>query len=68
MVIDDSRKIIKWIQIDQNFYVRREEDSKIYRNIIKIHSDGFMTFSAGSEDKNFNKAEQFYELLCRVSQ
>ena len=56
MVIDEHRKILKWVDIDANFYVRREEDNKIYRNIIKIHSEGFLTFSAGSEDKHFNKA------------
>lgn len=67
MVIDENRKIIKWIIINENFYVRREEDNKIYRNIIKVHSDGFLTFSAGSEDKNFNKAEQFFSLLQKVS-
>lgn len=67
MVIDEHRKILRWVNIDENFYVRREEDNKIYRNIIKIHSEGFLTFSAGSEDKHFNKAEQFFTLLQRVS-
>lgn len=57
MVIDsETRKVWKWIKIDEGFFVRREEDNKIYRNIIKVHSDGFITFSAGGDDKNFNKA------------
>jgi hypothetical protein len=47
--------------------VRREEDSKIYKNIIKVHSDGFVTFSAGPEDKNVSKAESYFSLLQRVS-
>lgn len=35
--------------------------------MIKIHSDGFITFSAGSEEKHAKKAEEFLLLLQRVS-
>jgi hypothetical protein len=28
--------------------VRREEDNKIYRNMVTIHFDGFTTFTTGS--------------------
>jgi hypothetical protein len=68
VVNKQSREIIKWIKVNENFYVRREEDSKTYKNIIKIHSDGFITFSAGQGDNGFSRAENFYHLLQRVSQ
>lgn len=48
VVHNGYKKIIKWINIDQNFYVRREEDNKTYKNVVKIHSDGYITFSAGN--------------------
>lgn len=49
---------MKQINIDNNFYVRREEDNKTYRNIVKIHSDkiGFIMISAGMHDRHFAKA------------
>lgn len=58
ILIDSNRRVLKWIDIDEKFYVRREEDNKTYRNIIKIHYDGFMMFSAGKEDRHYSKAEQ----------
>lgn len=50
LIIDESRKVLYRIDIDSNFYARREEDNKTYRNIIKIYSkqNGFLTFSAGN--------------------
>lgn len=50
------------------FYVRREEDNKTYRNIVKIHcADGFVTFSAGNQDRHFSKAETLYKVLKGLS-
>ena len=57
MVIDENtRKKLKRIPIDETFYARRQQDNKTYRNIIKVHADGFTTFSAGNEEKNMKKA------------
>ena len=48
LVVDDNtRKILKRINVNDKYYARREEDSKVYRNVIKVHSDGFTNFSAG---------------------
>jgi len=58
IIIDESRRVLHWLNIDSNFYARREEDNKTYRNIVKIYSSecGFLTFSAGSEDRHYAKA------------
>lgn len=40
---------MKRIEVDKNFFARREEDNKIYKNMVTIHSDGFMTFTVGSD-------------------
>ncbi len=48
--------------------MRREEDNKTYRNIVKIHStDGFLTFSAGNQDRHFSKAESLFKILKGLS-
>lgn len=68
LIIEElTRKIFKWISIDDKFFPRREEDNKTYRNIITIHSDGFLTFTAGNEDKNYNKVEEVYQLLRGIT-
>jgi len=47
--------------VDEKFYVRREDDSKVYRNVIKIHSsEGYVTISTGNDEKNLKKAEEMY--------
>ena len=48
---------MKIVKVNEHFFARREEDNKVYRNMITIHDDGFTTFTAGSDDINANKAE-----------
>ncbi len=69
MVIDEYRKKLKVIKVDDKFYVRREEDSKIYRNMIKVHSEGFTTFTTGhaSDEVNFKKIEEIYQLVKKIT-
>jgi hypothetical protein len=56
LIVDEqTRKIIKRVVVDESFFPRREEDNKIYRNMVTIHSDGFITFTAGAEDLKINK-------------
>ena len=47
--------------------MRREEDNKIYRNMITIHSDGFTTFTTGSDEVFAKKAEEVYEQLKKIT-
>lgn len=47
--------------------MRREEDNKTYRNMVKIHSNGFTTFSAGNQDRHYAKAESFFKILKGLS-
>lgn len=70
ILIDENRRILKEIKIDNNFYVRREEDNKTYRNIVKIHSDsfGFLTLSAGNQDRHYAKADALFKLLKSLCQ
>lgn len=49
IVDEETKKLTKVVKLDENFFARREEDNKIFRNMITIHSDGFMTFTSGSE-------------------
>jgi hypothetical protein len=64
---ESTRKKIRYILVDEKFYVRREDDNKIYKNVIKLHSvDGFMTLTTGNEDKNFQKAEELFKILSKV--
>lgn len=58
---------MKRIPVDKNFFARREEDNKIYKNMVTIHSDGFMTFTSGSEEINANKAEEVYQALKKIA-
>ncbi len=58
---------MKKILVDKNFFARREEDNKIYRNMITIHSDGLMTFTVGSEEVNANRAEEVYQVLKKIT-
>jgi hypothetical protein len=69
MMVDENRKVLYWIDIDSNFYVRREEDNKTYRNIVKIYSkeNGFLMLSAGNEDRHFVKVENIYNILKEQS-
>ena len=56
IVDENTRKKLYYIKADKKFYVRREDDSKVYRNIIKIHSkEGYVTITTGKEDKNVKK-------------
>jgi hypothetical protein len=57
VVEEQSRKVLRRVVVDDSFFPRREEDNKIYRNMITIHSEGFTTFTAGPEDVNANRAE-----------
>lgn len=57
LVIEEpSRKLLKSIPVNEDFFARREEDNKIYRNMVTVHSDGFMTFTFGSDDLLAGKA------------
>lgn len=67
MVDEATRKIIKRININDKYYVRREEDSKVYRNVIKIHSDGFTNFSAGPEERHQKKIGEIFQILEDIS-
>lgn len=58
---------MKRIPVDKNFFARREDDNKTYKNMVTIHSDGFMTFTAGSEEINANKAEEVYQVLKKIA-
>jgi adenylate kinase len=60
IVEEQTRKIFKRVVVDESFFPRREEDNKIYRNMVTIHSDGFMTFTAGPEDLKINKIVEVY--------
>jgi hypothetical protein len=66
-VDEETLRPVKFIKVTENFFARREEDNKIYRNMITIHSDGFMTFTSGSEDINANKAEEAYQVLKKIT-
>ncbi len=67
IVDENTRKKLYYIKADKKFYVRREDDSKIYRNIIKIHSkEGYVTITTGKEDKNVKKVEELFETLKKV--
>jgi hypothetical protein len=58
LVVDEAtRKLQRRILVNDDFFVRREEDNKIYRNMITIHSDGFTTFTTGSDEVNAKRAE-----------
>ena len=57
IVDEETKKISKIVKITEHFFARRQEDNKVYRNMITIHSDGFMTFTAGTDDINANRAE-----------
>ena len=57
IVDEETKKISKLVKITEHFFARRQEDNKVYRNMITIHSDGFMTFTAGTDDINANRAE-----------
>ena len=35
--------------------------------MVTIHSDGFTTFSSGSEDINANRAEEVYQVLKKIT-
>ena len=35
--------------------------------MITIHSDGFMTFTAGTDDINANRAEEVYQALKKIT-
>lgn len=35
--------------------------------MIKIHSNGFLTFSAGNEDRHYAKADSIYKILKGLS-
>jgi hypothetical protein len=48
IVEEATRKLLRRIQVTEEFFVRREEDNKIYRNMVTIHFDGFTTFTTGS--------------------
>jgi hypothetical protein len=67
LVEEESKKLMKKIMVDKNFFTRREEDNKIYRNMITIHSDGFMTFTVGLEEVNANRAEEIYQVLKKIT-
>jgi hypothetical protein len=56
VVEEPSRKLIKTVPVNEDFFARREEDNKIYRNMVTVHSDGFMTFTFGSDDLLSGKA------------
>ena len=44
-----TRRKIRYIMVDEKFYVRREDDNKVYRNVIKLHSvEGFMSLTTGN--------------------
>jgi len=55
VVEEKTHKVSKRITVDSQFFTRREEDNKIYRNMVTIHSDGFMTFTTGPEEVNTPK-------------
>lgn len=67
VVEEPSRKLLRRIPVGEEFFVRREEDSKIYRNMVTVHADGFTTFTTGSEEVNAKKAEEVYEALRRIT-
>ena len=58
---------MKRIPINEQFFAKREEDNKIYRNMITIHSEGFITFTAGVDDINANRAQEVYETLRKIT-
>ena len=35
--------------------------------MITIHADGFVTFTAGADDINANRAEEVYQALKKIS-
>ena len=35
--------------------------------MVTIHSDGFTTFTTGSEEVNANKAEEVYQVLKKIT-
>lgn len=35
--------------------------------MVTIHSDGFITFTAGSDDVNANRAEEVYQQLRKIT-
>jgi hypothetical protein len=47
MVEQNTRKKLRIIPINEDFFARSEEDNKIFKNMVTIHSDGLMTFTAG---------------------
>jgi hypothetical protein len=67
IVDENTRKKLYYIKVDEKFYFRREEDSKVYRNMIKIHSkEGYVTVSTGNDEKNLKKVEELYEVLKKI--
>lgn len=68
IVEESTRKLQRRIPVTDDFFVRREEDNKIYRNMITIHSDGFTTFTTGSDEVYAKKAEEVYEQLKKITQ
>lgn len=53
--------------VNEEFFARREEDNKIYRNMVTIHSDGFLTFTVGNDDLFAGKAEEIYGVLRGIT-
>ena len=67
IVEENTRKKLYYIEVDEKFYVRREEDSKVYKNIIKIHSkDGYVSVSTGNDEVNLRKVEELYAVLKKI--
>lgn len=68
LIVDGlTHKPLKRLTVDENFFARMEEDNKIYKNMITIHSHGFITFTAGSEDINANKAADLIKVLKKIT-
>jgi hypothetical protein len=67
VVEEPSRKLLKSVPVNEEFFARREEDNKNYRNMVTIHSDGFLTFTAGSDDLFAGKAEEVYKVLRGIT-
>jgi hypothetical protein len=67
VVEEPSRRLLKSVPVDESFFARREEDNKIFRNMVTVHSDGFMTFTFGSDDLLAGRADELYGVLRRIT-